>query len=110
MRPRHELGKPSFGTQLINTLIGGCNFHRFKNKTRLNAFFFHTGVMTEMWPNRTFPSCLTWSWIRFYGDFTPKDGELYSHSSLLVLRNAIERFLKNPPKNIIEAKKIKKVV
>ena len=36
---------------------------------------------------------------RFYAEARAKDGELYSRSSLLTIRNAIERFLNNPPHN-----------
>ena len=36
---------------------------------------------------------------RFYAKARATDGELYSHSSLLAIRNAIERFLNNPPHN-----------
>ena len=36
---------------------------------------------------------------RFYAEARAKDGELYSHSSLLAIRKAIERFLNNPPQN-----------
>ena len=36
---------------------------------------------------------------RFYAEAQAKDGELYSRSSLLAIRNAIERFLNNPPHN-----------
>jgi len=35
----------------------------------------------------------------FYAEARTKDGALYSRSSLLSLRNAIERFLNNPPFN-----------
>ena len=34
---------------------------------------------------------------RFYAEAQTKDGELYSRSSLLAIRNAIERFLNQPP-------------
>ena len=34
---------------------------------------------------------------RFYAESRAKDGELYSRSSSLAIRNAIERFLNNPP-------------
>ncbi|XP_078371359.1 uncharacterized protein KIAA1958-like [Oculina patagonica] len=36
---------------------------------------------------------------RFYAEARAKDGELYGRSSLLAIRNAIERFLNNPPHN-----------
>ena len=36
---------------------------------------------------------------RFYAEARAKDGELYSRSSLLAIRNSIERFLNNPPHN-----------
>ena len=36
---------------------------------------------------------------RFYAEARTKDGELYSRSSLLTIRNAIERFLNQPPHN-----------
>ena len=35
----------------------------------------------------------------FYAEARTKDGNLYSRSSLLCLRNAIERHLNNPPIN-----------
>ena len=37
--------------------------------------------------------------LRFYAEARAKDGELYSRSSLLAIRNAIERFLNNPSHN-----------
>ena len=36
---------------------------------------------------------------QFYAETRTKDGELYSRSSLLGVRNAIERYLNNPPLN-----------
>ena len=36
---------------------------------------------------------------QFYAEARTKDGELYSRSSLLGFRNAIERYLNNPPLN-----------
>ena len=36
---------------------------------------------------------------RFYAEARAKDRELYSRSSLLTIRNAIERFLNDPPHN-----------
>ena len=36
---------------------------------------------------------------QFYAEARTKDGELYSRSSLLGIRNAIERYLNNPPLN-----------
>ena len=35
----------------------------------------------------------------FYAEARTKDGALYSRSSLLEIRNAIERYLNNPPLN-----------
>ena len=36
---------------------------------------------------------------QFYAEARAKGDKLYSHSSLLTIRNAIERFLNNPPYN-----------
>ena len=36
---------------------------------------------------------------KFYAEARAKDGELFCRSSLLAVRNAIERFLNNPPHN-----------
>ena len=71
------------------------------NKKRLNVFFSDwrndRGVdrklseMTDMELDQVLR--------RFYAEARAKDGELYSRSSLLAIRNAIERFLNNPPHN-----------
>lgn len=45
--------------------------------------------------NKELDQCLR----RFYAEARTKDGTLYSRSSLLGLRNAIERYLNNPPLN-----------
>lgn len=71
------------------------------NKKRLNVFFSDwcndRGVdrkLSEM-SDMELDQVLR----RFYAEARAKDGELYSRSSLLAIRNAIERFLKNPTHN-----------
>ena len=73
----------------------------------MQSFFFPNVLKTAWWRDRKIakgPHEMTNNeldnYIRhFYAEARTKDGALYSRSSLLCIRNAVERHLNNPPLN-----------